>query len=261
MSVRDMRRRRFLELVATAAASAPLGGLASCFPSAAGPDTSGSGGSGVLAAHWRSPTTTSTPGLHPLGLGSGRDGYIRVPATYEPDVPAPLALLLHGAGGDAMEWSGIFSVFDELGLVVLAVDSRRETWDLGYGGFGADVSFIDLALARVFDGCSIDPDRMAISGFSDGASYALSLGLTNGAFFTHVLAFSPGFIDTGERRGKPAVLLAHGTFDTVLPVSFTRTLETRLRNDGYDVVFREFAGGHEVPEEVALAGYAWFAGG
>lgn len=214
----------------------------------------------MLTARWRAPTTTLTPGLHPLGLGSDRDGYIRVPAGYEPALPAPLALLLHGAGSDAMEWSGVFSVFDELGLVVLAVDSRRQSWDLRYGGFGADVSFIDLALARVFDGCNIDPDRMAISGFSDGASYALSLGLTNGAFFTHVLAFSPGFIDTGERRGEPAVFLAHGTADTILPVSFTRNLATRLRNDGYEVVFREFAGGHEVPEDVAAAGYAWLAG-
>lgn len=159
-----------------------------------------------------------------------------------------------------MEWSGFFSVFDELGLVVLAVDSRRQSWDLRYGGFGADVSFIDLALARVFDGCNIDPGRMAISGFSDGASYALSLGLTNGTFFTHVLAFSPGFIDTGERRGEPAVFLAHGTADTILPASFTRNLATRLRNDGYEVVFREFTGGHELPDEVAAAGYAWLAG-
>jgi phospholipase/carboxylesterase len=254
-------RRRFLELTLRTAAWAPVVSLASaCFQDATWPDATGHGGSGVLATRWRSPTTTLTPGLHPLGLGSTRDGYIRVPAGYQPDVPAPLALLLHGAGGDAMDWSGIFPVFDELGVVALAVDSRAPSWDLSYGYFGADVSFIDRALARVFDGCNVDADRMAISGFSDGASYALSLGLTNGVFFTHVLAFSPGFIDTGERTGKPAIFLAHGTADTVLPVSFTRTLATQLRSGGYEVILQEFAGGHVVPEAVAEAGYAWVAG-
>ncbi len=31
-------------------------------------------------------------------------------------------------------------------------------------------------------------------GFSDGASYALSLGVPNGDLFTHIVAFSPGFM-------------------------------------------------------------------
>jgi predicted esterase len=36
---------------------------------------------------------------------------------------------------------------------------------------------------------------LAVSGFSDGASYALSIGPANGDLFTHVMAFSPGFAD------------------------------------------------------------------
>ena len=35
---------------------------------------------------------------------------------------------------------------------------------------------------------------MCASGFSDGASYALSLGAANGDLFTHIAAFSPGFM-------------------------------------------------------------------
>jgi hypothetical protein len=41
------------------------------------------------------------PGLHELGLASGRDGLIYVPSGYRPDTPAPLVVLLHGAGGNA----------------------------------------------------------------------------------------------------------------------------------------------------------------
>jgi phospholipase/carboxylesterase len=35
---------------------------------------------------------------------------------------------------------------------------------------------------------------VALGGFSDGASYALSLDLTNGDLFASLIAFSPGFI-------------------------------------------------------------------
>lgn len=251
-------RRRFLGMVSTVAASGALGWVASACGTATGPDVSDDPTAGVLKTRWRAPSTTLEAGVHPLGFGSARDGYVRIPIEYDPEVPAPLALLLHGAGGNAQEWAGAFPVFDRLGMVVLAVDSRRRTWDLTYGDFGSDVPFIDEALARAFDMCNVDAGRIAISGFSDGASYALSLGLTNGNFFTHVLAFSPGFIDTAERRGKPPVFLAHGKVDMVLPVSLSRRLSQRLSNEGYEVTYQEFAGGHELLPEVGEAGYGWF---
>lgn len=47
-------------------------------------------------------------------------------------------------------------------------------------------------------GVAIDPAHVAIGGFSDGASCALSLGLVNGDLFTHVMAFSPGLVVADE---------------------------------------------------------------
>ena len=38
-------------------------------------------------------------GLQPLMLGATRDSYLYVPTGYRAERPAPLALLLHGAGG------------------------------------------------------------------------------------------------------------------------------------------------------------------
>jgi phospholipase/carboxylesterase len=58
-------------------------------------------------------------------------------------------------------------------------------------------------------------------GFSDGASYALSLGLTNGDLFRHVIAFSPGFMAPAARRGEPPVFVSHITRDGVLPIGVT----------------------------------------
>ena len=53
------------------------------------------------------------------------------------------------------------------------------------GRYGSDIAFIDRALAQIFNRNAIDPSKVAIAGFSDGASYALSVGLTNGDLFTH----------------------------------------------------------------------------
>jgi predicted esterase len=91
------------------------------------------------------------------------------------------------------------SLADEAGLVLLAPESRGTTWDVLRGGYGPDVAFIDRALEQTFGRYAVDPRRLAVGGFSDGASYALSLGITNGDLFGHVLAFSPGFMAPGGR--------------------------------------------------------------
>jgi phospholipase/carboxylesterase len=193
------------------------------------------------------------PGLHQLGLEPGRDGLLYVPASYRPDAPAPLIVMLHGAGGDAR--GGISPLLDlahQAGALLLAPDSRDRTWDVIVGRFGPDVSYLDRALAHVFGRYRVDPERVAIGGFSDGASYALSLGLTNGDLFAHILAFSPGFSAPGALNGRPSIYVSHGTGDRILPIERTsRRIVPRLESRGFDVLYEEFAGGHEVPPEAA----------
>ena len=102
---------------------------------------------------------------------------------------------------------------DTAGVVLLAPESRGRTWDVLVGDYGPDIEFIDRALEWVFDRFALDTRRLAITGFSDGASYALSLGITNGDLFTCVIAFSPGFMVPARRGGKPPVFVSHGTHD------------------------------------------------
>ena len=192
-------------------------------------------------------------GTRPLGLGQDRDGLVHVPPTYRPDRPAPLLVILHGAGGDARQVLPMARpAADDLGILVVAPESRGRTWDVIRGGYGPDVRFLDRALAAVFARYSVDPARVAIAGFSDGASYALSLGLANGDLFGRVLAFSPGFVAAGPRHGRPRVFVSHGVRDEVLPIDDTsRDLVPGLRRDGYEVEYREFDGGHVVPPGIA----------
>jgi len=227
-------------------------------------DTSAPGidsGNEHLTSRPRTPTNTGPTGRSALGIGIDRDGFIYVPTNYSASTPASLVILLHGAGRSALEWGSTLlnPLFDQRNIIALAPDSRGASWDLRLTGYGADVEFIDVALNKVFSTYAVNPDSIALAGFSDGASYALSLGLSSGDLFNAVMGFSPGFYEPGKLRGKPKVFLTHGTADTVLPFSWTSgTLKPQLISQGYAVRFEQFDGGHNVPLELFTASLDWW---
>ncbi|MFI7029977.1 alpha/beta hydrolase [Microbispora rosea] len=174
--------------------------------------------------------------------------------------PLPLAVVLHGAGGtaeQALEW--LLPQASDLGVLLLAPQAVSATWDVIVGGYGADVSRIDAALEEAFSRTAVAVGEVAVAGFSDGASYALSLGLANGDLFQAVLAFSPGFMAPMIRHGRPRIFVSHGVSDRVLPIDeCSRRLVPELRESGYEVTYEEFRGGHQVPPQTAAAAVRWW---
>jgi phospholipase/carboxylesterase len=216
-------------------------------------------GDSLLHARPKMPTTSITAGEHALGIGSDRDGLLVIPEQYRPGTAAPLALLLHGAGGRARRIVTLLSVAESLGVIVLAPESRGSTWDAIRAQYGPDVEFVNRALEYTFERCSIDRRRLGIGGFSDGATYALSLGLDNGSLFTHILAFSPGFSVARRPQGRPRIFISHGKADQILPIDSTsRRLVPALEDAGYAVNYREFDGPHTVPPAIAQEAFNWF---
>lgn len=246
-----LSRRRFLALAA--GATAACGGEPS--------PTAPSGTAGRLASRPRAQRTTLSPGPTELIGESGlSDGIIYVPRRARPDQALPFAVMLHGGGGTAMTMEFTVDLAEEFGVALLVPNSRSRTWDAVVGPFGADAAFLDGALARAFAGCAIDPGRVAIGGLSDGATYALALGLLNGDLFTRIVAFSPGFLKQVDRFGKPRVFVSHGIHDAVLNIEVgSRAIVRLLLAEGYDVTYREFDGGHWVPDEIAREAFAWLS--
>jgi phospholipase/carboxylesterase len=206
-------------------------------------------------------TRAAPVGLQPLMLGAARDSYLYVPTTYRAARRAPLVLLLHGAGGHARQGLDLLRrLADATGLLLLAPASRDRTWDLLVGRrYGPDLDLIDRALEQTFSRYAVAPERIAIGGFSDGASYALSLGITNGDLFTHVIAFSPGFMAPAGQTRPPRIFISHGTRDGVLPIDrCSRRIVPQLRRAGYEVLYRECEGGHTISPDIALEAVAWF---
>ena len=203
------------------------------------------------------------PGLRPLELSAASEGYLYVSAVYRAQRPAPLVVLLHGAGEDARDGLALLrQQADEAGLILLALSSQGPTWDLilGRGRYGPDVAAIDEALKWALSSYAVDPERLAVGGYSDGASYALSLGISNGDLVSHVLAFSPGFMAPVSRVGSPRFFVSHGTRDGWLPIDRTsRRIVPELEQMGYEVCYREFDGAHVVPPRIAREGVNWLA--
>jgi phospholipase/carboxylesterase len=183
-----------------------------------------------------------------------------VPRSYSSGAAVPLILCLHGAGGSgARSIVALKEQAERTGALLLGPDARLQTWDVLRGGYGPDVAFINEALRMVFERFAVDPAHVAIEGFSDGASYALSLGIANGDLFTHILAFSPGFMAPPMQVGAPRIFVSHGAEDRVLPIDHcSRRLVPVLRREGYEVEYREFAGPHTVPPDIAEQGVAFF---
>ena len=188
---------------------------------------------------------------------NGLRGLFYVPRSYNPNEPLPLLILLHGGDHHASDWFGSYSRRAEKGrFIIVAPDSFGRTWG-STGDYRPDVSRINGALAAVFSRYAIDPGRIIVGGFSDGASYALSLGLFNGDRIRGVIAFSPGYINGRQGRGHPSFFVSHGLQDTMLPVEGTRSFVALLQNAGYAVVYREFNGGHEVPPSLSDVAMTW----
>jgi phospholipase/carboxylesterase len=250
----DITRRQFVAATGSAVASFALGNCVGSAQSRPGHD-------GRLNARLRAGVTTSLKS-GPLGLGgSGRDGVIQMPSVI-PSGPMPLLLFLHGATqSGARTITRVSAAAEQLGIAVVAPDSRNGTWDAIRDEFDEDVVFLNRTLDYVFERVNIDPARLAIGGFSDGASYGLSLGLVNGDLFPRVVACSPGFIIQAPSHGRPHLFFSHGTSDQVLPIDqCSRVMVPRLRSMGYDVTFKEFDGRHELPPPIAEEALRWMTG-
>jgi predicted esterase len=133
------------------------------------------------------------------------------------------------------------------------------TWGQSIPGFDDDVRFIGSAYRHVTDLLDVDRTHVALGGHSDGAGYALSMGLAYGDVFNHLMIFSAGLMIPFRRKGMPQIFIAHGVSDEQMPIDKTaRRYVPQLKSEKYDVTYREYEGGHGVPVPVVREAFDWF---
>ena len=244
-----------MKSLAVVALACVLGGAAGC-----GGSEEQAGGTTAATTTTASSAERCAPGEHALTLANGQAARMHV----TPGSGArALIVVLHGAGGTPASALDAFrGGWDEPGLVLIAPASKGQTWSILRSEQDLDLESVNLALAEAYERCRIDRRRLAVGGFSDGATYALTLGVSNGDLFPAVIAFSPGGIIAGEQRGVPRFFVSHGTLDDVLPIGRAGDAVVRkLRQAGYPVTYRRFRGGHEASPATSAAAVRWFLAG
>ena len=210
----------------------------------------------ALRINHREPAPDAAPpetGLVTLSRG-GCKAYLMTPETLDPARAYPLITVLHGAGRqDELLVRAYADEPERRQAFFLVVRSFHPTWDLIAGGDGEDLAFLALAYEGIYGRYRIDAARQALVGYSDGATYALAVGLSNPRVFSAVMGWAAGYlaIDTANLAPddpKPRVLLEYGTHDQLFPFEHVAIpLRDTLERLGYDVTFRVDEGGIHWP--------------
>jgi len=231
-----------------------IGSLAAVALTACIPDPVAPGGDGArLLSRPGTPTIPgAAKGMQTIAILRSRVD-IYVPQSVVAGVPAGLDVFLHNAGRRADAFVSQHLAAADASAVILVVPySTGFTWDAIDGAFGPDPYTVDGALQWVFDRWDVAPARVGISGFADGATYALGLARANGDLFPQVAAYTPGFVmPVAAVPPRPSVLISHGTGDPQFPVAASgQVVADILGQLGYVVDYRELDIGHEIPQAV-----------
>ena len=179
---------------------------------------------------------------------------LSVPLTHQPSKGYALIVCLHGAGfsGDAYleRWQ---ARLDEDSILACP------TYPAG-AWFTRRAEDLVLATIRyVTQRYHIDPDRIFLTGMSNGGIGAWLIGMHHAPLFAGLAPMAGGLDDVlmpflANLRNTP-VYIIHGAKDQVMPVALSRSIARELTTLGYAYVYREHqgehpvAGGHYFPRE------------
>jgi dienelactone hydrolase len=186
-------------------------------------------------------------------------GELRIPASIKDK--APVVLLVHGSGGLGANVHYWVAELNKLGIATFAMDSftgrgvKDTVTDQSQVSNFTMVLDAYRALEILAKHPAVDPDRIAIMGFSKGGIVALyssmqrfqDLYLEKGLKFAAHIPFyascSSEFIDD-TKISKVPLRLIHGTADDYTPLAACKGYVARLKSAGADVTLTEIPGAH-----------------
>ena len=197
---------------------------------------------------------TSPTGFVEVESGASR-AVLLTPPQIDPSRRYPLVTVFHGAGRqDEMLVKACRGEPEARQALFLVPRSQQPTWDLIAGGQGQpDLEFLEYAWELIYRRYPIDGEKQAVVGYSDGASYALSLALSNPGFFDAALCWAAGFAmmdrnAVGAENRRTRFYLEYGTADELFPFEqVALPMRENLEQAGYEVEFSVDEGGRHWP--------------
>ena len=210
----------------------------------------------ILHPYWVLPETVAhLPRLeervpaqqHPVGIShhprsSNHGSYsLYVPEQYDPHHHWPLIIALHGAGGANDEYLLTWlRPAKSKGYMVLAPKSLGPTWAIDKPE--PDVVSVTSTLMAVRERYAVDPDRILVTGLSDGGTFSYALGARRPHLFGAVAPVAgvlPPWLDMQKAVALP-FLIIHGGQDFIFPVAVARLAHATLVENGLtEVTFTE----------------------
>ncbi len=161
---------------------------------------------------------------------SDRTYALYVPESVTDATPAPLLVVLHGAGGSGSRtqgWLGFDALADDYGFIVVYPDGLANNWDFGAGlpARGSpvrvdDVGFLVWLVEKLADEYPVDRQRVFVTGMSNGALMAYRLVCSAPETFKAAAGVAaPLFVASARDcvRTPQPILMMHGTADRILP--------------------------------------------
>jgi phospholipase/carboxylesterase len=195
--------------------------------------------------------------------------------------PPPLLLLLHGVGSHERDLFELAPYLDERFFIVSArapitLMSGAYAWfhvqfmpDDGRPVINPDdaessrqllLQFTDELVAAY----QLDPKRVYLMGFSQGAIISLSIALTQPDKLAGVVAMSGRILPEvlpmqaqSEAFGRLPIMVVHGLSDQKLDISYGRNARDILSKLPVAFTYREYPMGHEVTQESLRDVSAW----
>ncbi|MFN8455814.1 MAG: alpha/beta fold hydrolase [Anaerolineae bacterium] len=203
------------------------------------------------------------------------------PPQGEPAAKPPLLLLLHGVGSHERDLFELAPYFDERFFIV----SARAPLTLGYESFAwFHVQFTSTGpvinpaeaessrqtllhfLTELVEAYRVDPQRIYLCGFSQGAIMSFSLALTQPQRVAGIVAMSGRILpEVLPLLAPPAdlthlpIMVVHGLYDNVLPIQYGRASQQRLSELPVNLTYREYPMGHQISAESLADIQQWLA--
>ncbi len=202
---------------------------------------------------------------------------IHVPKSYDPLVPTPLVIALHGGGpggvdATVVEGSGEDALpfyvdpANEWGWIVVCPTALVAPWGVRNKPINANVTMIRSLLTEIEMLYNIDLTRVYVTGHSMGGFGSWFFGSKYPEWWTACAPCAGGGGPDAVLTNDLPVYVYHGSDDPVVPVGSDRNAASLLRGDGKkkvvkDFVYTELDGvKHSFPEWVRKDIFRWFAG-
>ena len=181
-----------------------------------------------------------------------------VPECYRAERSWPVLLTLHGGSGNDEDFLWTWLKYAKSrGYLLVSAKSFGPTW------FPWDAPSLMFILDEIQARYHVAPDRILLTGLSDGGSFSYEVGFAWPERF-HGLAVVAGILRPHQRSAQASqlpVYIAHGAQDQLFPVGYIRLVVDKLREWGHNVTYHELAGfGHAYPPGENTAILDWFEG-